>query len=215
MTAALPILYSFRRCPYAMRARMALTVSAQAVQHREILLRDKPAAMLLASPKGTVPVLILPNGHVIDESLNIMRWALAQSDPQRWLQPEQGDVSDMLAVIAQCDGPFKQALDGYKYARTPTEQEPARAAAIDFVMQLERRLKTRAFLFGKSMALADAATMPFVRQFAAVQAGWFSQQPWPGVQRWLAGMVGSDLFQAIMQKRDVWAVGQQLPRQTA
>jgi glutathione S-transferase len=204
VTAALPILYSFRRCPYAMRARMALTVSAQAHEHREILLRDKPAAMLAASPKGTVPVLILPDGQVIDESLDIMRWALDQSDPQNWLQPQQGDVSDMLALIAQCDGPFKQALDAYKYARTPTEQEPARAAAIDFVMQLERRLNTSAFLFGKSMVLADAAIMPFVRQFAAVQPGWFSLQPWPGVLRWLAGMVDSPPFENAMEKRDIW-----------
>ena len=204
MTATLPILYSFRRCPYAMRSRMALSVSAQAVEHREILLRDKPAAMLAASPKGTVPVLILPNGHVIDESLDIMRWALDQSDPQSWLRAEQGDLNDMLALIAQCDGPFKHALDAYKYARTPAEQQPARAAALDFVMQLEDRLKTSAFLFGEQIALADAAIMPFVRQFAAVEPAWFATQPWPGVQRWLARMADSTLFENIMQKREVW-----------
>lgn len=205
MTTALPILYSFRRCPYAMRARMALSVSAQAHEHREILLRDKPAAMLAASPKGTVPVLVLPSGQVIDESLNIMRWALDQSDPQNWLQPEQGNVGDMLALIAQSDGPFKQALDTYKYARTSAGQEPARAAAIDFVTQCERRLKTSGYLFGGSMALADAAIMPLVRQFAAVEPGWFSRQPWPGVQRWLAGIVDSALFANVMQKRELWA----------
>jgi glutathione S-transferase len=204
VTAALPILYSFRRCPYAMRARMALTVSAQAHEHREILLRDKPAAMLAASPKGTVPVLILPDGQVIDESLDIMRWALDQSDPQNWLRPQQGDVSDMLALIAQCDGPFKQALDAYKYARTSAAQEPARAVALNFVTQLESRLKASAFLFGASMSLADSATMPFVRQFAAVQPGWFSLQPWPGVLRWLAGMVDSPPFENAMKKRDIW-----------
>ena len=204
MTAALPILYSFRRCPYAMRSRMALSVSAQAVEHREILLRDKPAAMLAASPKGTIPVLILPSGHVIDESLDIMRWALDQSDPQSWLRAEQGDLNDMLALIAQCDGPFKHALDAYKYARTPAEQQPARAAALDFVMQLEDRLKTSAFLFGEQIALADVAIMPFVRQFAAVEPNRWSQQPWPGVQRWLAAMVDSPLFKNVMQKREVW-----------
>ena len=204
MTAALPILYSFRRCPYAMRSRMALSVSAQAVEHREILLRDKPAAMLAASPKGTIPVLILPSGHVIDESLDIMRWALDQSDPQSWLRAEQGDLNDMLALIAQCDGPFKHALDAYKYARTPAEQQPARAAALDFVMQLEDRLKTSAFLFGEQIALADVAIMPFVRQFAAVEPNRWSPQPWPGVQRWLAAMVDSPLFKNVMQKREVW-----------
>jgi glutathione S-transferase len=204
VTAALPILYSFRRCPYAMRARMALAVSAQAVEHREILLRDKPAAMLTASPKGTVPVLILPSGQVLDESLDIMLWALNRSDPQSWLQPEEGDMSDMRALIAQCDGPFKQALDAYKYARTPEAQEPPRALATDFMVQLEIRLNANAFLFGTRLALADAAVMPFVRQFAAVQPGWFSEQPWPRLQGWLVRMTRSAWFEDSMQKREVW-----------
>jgi glutathione S-transferase len=201
----LPILYSFRRCPFAMRARMALAASGVAVEHREILLRDKPAAMLAASPKGTVPVLVLSDGQVIDESLDIMLWALNRADPQSWLQPEQGDMSDMLVLIAQCDSPLKQALDAYKYARTPAAQEPPRALAADFMAQLESRLKTSAFLFGDTMALADAAIMPFVRQFAAVEPGWFDQQPWPRLQGWLAQMASSALFETVMQKRPVWA----------
>jgi glutathione S-transferase len=205
VTAVLPILYSFRRCPYAMRARMALAASGVAVEHREILLRDKPVAMRAASPKGTVPVLLLSDGQVIDESLDIMLWALNRADPQSWLQPEQGDMSDMRVLIAQCDGPLKQALDAYKYARTPAAQEPPRASAADFMAQLESRLKTSAFLFGDTMALADAAIMPFVRQFAAVEPGWFSQQPWPDLQRWLAAVASSALFEGIMQKRPVWA----------
>jgi glutathione S-transferase len=205
VTAALPILYSFRRCPYAMRARMALAVSAQAVEHREILLRDKPAEMLAASPKGTVPVLVLPNGQVIDESLDVMLWALHRHDPQHWLRPEQGNMNDMLTLIAQCDGPFKQALDAYKYARTPEAQEPPRALATDFMVQLEIRLNANVFLFGTRLALADAAVMPFVRQFAAVQPGWFSQQSWPRLQGWLAWMASSAWFEDSMQKREVWA----------
>lgn len=204
MIAALPILYSFRRCPYAMRSRMALSVSAQAVEHREILLRDKPAALLAASPKGTVPVLVLPDGQVIDESLDIMLWALHRHDPEHWLQPERGDMNEMRAFIAQCDGPFKRALDPYKYARTPAEQQPAREAALGFVMQLEDRVMTSAFLFREQIALADVAIMPFVRQFAAVEPAWFATQPWPGVQRWLAGMADSTLFKNVMQKREVW-----------
>lgn len=209
MTSALPIFYSFRRCPYAMRARMALGISAQAVEHREILLRDKPAAMLAASPKGTVPVLMLPSGQVLDESLDIMLWALNRSDPQNWLQPEQGDMNDMLALIAQCDGPFKQALDAYKYARTPAAQEPPGVLAADLLAQWEHRLTANgflgnAFLFGSSLALADAAIFPFVRQFAAVEPAWFARQPWSRLQRWLADITNSARFENVMQKREIW-----------
>ena len=184
-----------------MRARLALSVSGQAHEHREILLRDKPAAMLAASPKATVPVLVLPDGQVIDESLDIMLWALRQNDPQNWLEPNQ---ADMRAVIAQCDGPFKQALDAYKYARDPKAQEPPRALAADFIAQLERRLTADAFLFGKSLALADAAILPFVRQFAAVEPARFARQPWPRVQRWLADITNSVRFENIMQKHEIW-----------
>ena len=184
-----------------MRARLAFSVSGQAHEHREILLRDKPAAMLAASPKATVPVLVLPDGQVIDESLDIMLWALRQNDPQNWLEPNQ---ADMRAVIAQCDGPFKQALDAYKYARDPKAQEPPRALAADFIAQLERRLTADAFLFGKSLALADAAILPFVRQFAAVEPARFARQPWPQVQRWLADITNSVRFENIMQKHEIW-----------
>ncbi len=204
MSADLPIFYSFRRCPYAMRARLALSVSGQAHEHREILLSDKPAAMLAVSPKGTVPVLVLPDGQVIDESLDIMLWALYRHDPEHWLQPEQGDMNDMRALIKQCDGPFKQAQDAYKYARDPKAQEPPRALAADFIAQLERRLTANAFLFGKSFALADAAILPFVRQFAAVEPAWFARQPWPRLQRWLADITNSARFENVMQKHEIW-----------
>ena len=211
-SVSIPVLYSFRRCPYAMRARMALSASAQAYEHREILLRDKPAEMLAASSKATVPVLVLPSGQVIDESLDIMLWTLQQNDPQQWLAAPLDDVQ---ALIAECDGPFKRALDAYKYARTPVDQEAASASALQFLSLLECRLATSTFLFGASMTLADAAIMPFVRQFAAVQPTWFAQQPWSHVQAWLTKISGSELFEDIMQKRDVWRVGRQLPNQTA
>ena len=209
---SIPVLYSFRRCPYAMRARMALSASAQAYEHREILLRDKPAEMLAASSKATVPVLVLPSGQVIDESLDIMLWTLQQNDPQQWLAAPRDDVQ---ALIAHCDGPFKRALDAYKYARTTVDQEAASASALQFLSLLECRLATSTFLFSASMTLADAAIMPFVRQFAAVQPTWFAQQPWFHVQAWLTQISGSELFENIMQKRDVWPVGRQLPNQTA
>ena len=133
---ALPVLYSFRRCPYAMRARLALAVSGQVCELREVVLRNKPQGLLQASPKGTVPVLVLPGGQVLEQSLDIMLWALAQHDPEGWLAPSNGTVAAMLALIAECDGPFKQALDRCKYpSRYPDadmDAEHAQAACLSW-----------------------------------------------------------------------------------
>ena len=200
--AALPVLYSFRRCPYAMRARWALAASGQAVELREVALRDKPAALLAASPKGTVPVLIDSDGRVIDESLDIMLWALRRSDPAHWLMPGQGRLDQMLALVQQCDGEFKHHLDRYKYpqryqgASGPTH----RAQAAVFLAALDARLAAHPHLFGPHGALADAAIAPFVRQFAAVDPAWFGQQPWPRLQAWLAALTGTALFEQVMAK---------------
>ena len=196
----LPILYSFRRCPYAMRARLALAVSGHSVEHREVVLRDKPPELLAASSKGTVPVLVLPGGEVIDESLDIMLWALGRHDPQQWLGSrsqlrtthptlQTETLGDMLALIAQCDGPFKRHLDAYKYpprrpmgpalGATPAEladlaepQTQARQQASGFIDVLNQRLTHSECLFGPQLSLADAAILPFVRQFAGVQPQW-------------------------------------------
>ena len=123
--SALPVLYSFRRCPYAMRARLALAVSGQRCELREVVLKAKPQGLLQASPKGTVPVLVLPSGQVLEQSLDIMLWALGQHDPQSWLHPSQGTQAEMQALIAECDGPFKQALDRTKYPTRYPECNPA------------------------------------------------------------------------------------------
>lgn len=200
---ALPILYSFRRCPYAMRARMALIASGLAYEHREILLRDKPASMLAVSPKGTVPVLILAGGRVIDESLDIMRWALGQSDPEGWLAGADP------ALIADYDGAFKHHLDRYKYAvRYGDDPLVHRAAAAAKLSDLDAQLAVRDFLGGAARGFADAAIFPFVRQFAGVDPAWFHLQALPNVQRWLAGMVASELFERAMVRRALWAENQ-------
>ena len=231
-----PILYSFRRCPYAMRARLALAVSGQIVEHREVRLNDKPPELLAASPKGTVPVLVLPGGEVIDESLDIMLWALRRHDPQQWLEccgqlrttppTLQTDTLDgMLALIAQCDGPFKRHLDAYKYppkralvpepvlplaadlgavADLPDPHTDARNRASVFMDVLNRRLVHHAHLFGAQFSLADAALVPFVRQFAGVQPEWFAQAPWPALRAWLDGITASEMFASVMQKRVPW-----------
>lgn len=201
MTAQ-PILYSFRRCPFAMRARMALLVSGQTVELREILLRAKPQAMLEASPKGTVPVLVLDDGTVIDQSLDIMRWALARNDPEGWL------AGDDRALIERFDGPFKHHLDRYKYpGRHGSNPIEHRAAGLDHLEALDQRLAASAYLCGPGRTLADIALFPFVRQFAATDQPWFELQPLRHVQAWLAGLIGSELFDRAMLRLAPWQPG--------
>jgi UPF0176 protein len=208
-TTALPVLYSFRRCPYAMRARLALAVSGQACELREVVLRNKPQGLLQASPKATVPVLVLTDGTVLEQSLDIMRWALGRSDPEGWLTPSQGDEAGMLALIAQCDGPFKQALDRCKYPSRYPEADgaQARVQAVDWLQRLGARLAGQPFLFGDHAALADMAIAPFVRQFAGIDADWWAAQPWPRLQAWLAQWQASALFEGVMPKLDAWVDG--------
>ena len=196
----LPILYTFRRCPYAMRARMAVAVSGVTVELREIVLRDKPNEMLEASPKGTVPVLVLPDGQVVEESIDIMRWALTQADPDHWLDGEDA------ALIAANDGLFKHALDRTKYAARYPEEDAAehRAYASAFLADLDAQLGD--WLYERP-TLADYAILPFVRQFAFIDKTWFDAQPWPNLQRWLETFLASPEFNAIMDKYPQWRAG--------
>jgi glutathione S-transferase len=198
--AELPVLYSFRRCPYAMRARMAVAVSGVEVDLREVLLRDKPPEMLIASPKGTVPVLVLPGGTVIDESLDVMQWALARNDPNGWL----GAVDSEL--IAENDGPFKAALDRYKYPYRYglADGLQHRKAGLEWLMTLDQKLAQHPFLCGDHVSFTDSAIFPFVRQFAATDRDWFDVQPVEAVRLWLDGLVASDLFAGVMVKYPVW-----------
>lgn len=209
---ALPILYSFRRCPYAMRARLALAVSGQAHELREVVLKNRPAALLAASPKGTVPVLVLPCGEVIAESLDIMRWALARHDPAQWLMPPGGSREDIDALIAANDGAFKQQLDRYKYPnRYPQEcgDDAAgfalkqRNRAAPWLAQLDARLG-QGWLLGSHASLADMALLPFVRQFSHTDPIWFAAQPWPRLQAWLAAFEASALYEGVMHKHAPW-----------
>ncbi|WP_394693643.1 glutathione S-transferase [Hyphobacterium sp.] len=202
MSAALPILYSFRRCPYAMRGRMALKVAGIHLEHRETLLRDKPPSMLEASPKGTVPVVVLPDGAVIEESLDVMRWALSQQDPQNWLSPG----STMFDLIAENDGPFKHHLDRYKYPNRYDDVDAIahRTAGRSFLETLDQRLSEQAQLFGDTISLADIAIFPFIRQFANHDRDWFDAQDLPNLQTWLAGHLESALFADIMVKHELW-----------
>lgn len=206
MMSDYPVLYSFRRCPYAMRARLAVWASGCVVELREVVLRDKPQAMLKASPKGTVPVLILPDGRVIDESLDVMIWALQQSDPDRWLGP---DLDDMTTLIRKNDTDFKKNLDRYKYAERYHDADPIkeREKAESFLHVLEERLFRYCFLCGDKRSLADYAIFPFIRQFAFTDKGWFDTAPYPKVQNWLEGHLNSDLFKNAMRKYPQWQEG--------
>lgn len=220
MSAALPILYSFRRCPYAMRARLAIAVSGQRCELREVVLRNKPPEMLAASPKATVPVLVLPSGDVIDESLDIMLWALRRNDPEGWLTPQCGSLDAMKALIAENDGMFKQSLDRYKYPNRRYPQEHSgdvqrfaqahQAHGAGWLAGLESRLESGGWLFGNGTnlaSLADMAILPFVRQFAHTDTVWFAAQPWPHLLGWLARWEASALYHSIMEKYPPWQTG--------
>jgi len=197
-----PVLYSFRRCPYAMRARMALRYSAVDLEIVEVSLKAKPAEMLALSSKGTVPVL-WADGRVIDESLEIMSWALARHDPQDWrLLGDSAGQALTAALIEENDQVFKQHLNRYKYPERHPEHpaEHYRAEGEGFLRRLEALLESRSFLAAPHQSLADVALMPFVRQFAHVDRGWFAQAPYPNLQRWLQRFLESELFVAIMAK---------------
>jgi glutathione S-transferase len=209
-----PLLYTYRRCPYAMRARMALLVAGIAFDAHEIVLRDKPAAMLAASPKGTVPVLVLPSGQVLEQSWDIVQWALthesADAQAQAWWSRAQ--TPENLSLLHRNDGDFKHHLDRYKYPErfaqdaestlTTTERrafhrEQAVAVLLD---RLEHCLDGHDFLGGAQPCAADIGIFPFVRQFAAVDPVWFSSLPHGRVQAWLKHWLQSPLFEACMQK---------------
>ena len=202
----LPILYSFRRCPYAMRARMALAASGAEVMLREVLLKDKPAELLAASPKATVPVLVLSDGRVVEESLDVMQWALEYRDPLNWLEGEALE-SDW---ISACDGDFKHWLDRYKYSERYPEHtaEDYRQKAETFVQKLEDWLSVSDWVGGDAANAVDVALFPFIRQFAGVDPSWWQQAPYPKVRLWLENWLNSALFSAIMAKYPRWESGQ-------
>ncbi|GGP27349.1 glutathione S-transferase [Silvimonas amylolytica] len=198
----LPTLYTFRRCPYAIRARLALAASQTPVLHHEVSLRDKPAAMLAISPKGTVPVLHLVDGTVLEQSLEIMVWALKHNDPQGWLEGSGWD-DEARQLVATNDGEFKRNLDRYKYPERFPERDQAghRQQGEVFLQTLDNHLAGQAWLAGARAGLVDMAILPFVRQFAHVDKDWFAEAPYPHVRSWLERFLESELFAGVMEKR--------------
>ena len=201
-----PILWSFRRCPYAMRARLALKASGIAVNLREILLRDKPEPFLAASAKGTVPVLVLPDGQVIDESLDVMFWALTRSDPHGWLAVYERDRQGTMAHLTELDDVFKHHLDRYKYATRydDVDESHHRREGALFLSQWNAILAEQPALSGDGLGLLDFATLPFVRQFRIADSRWFDAQDWPHLHDWLQAFLQSALFTSVMQKYKPW-----------
>lgn len=203
---ALPILYSFRRCPYAMRARLALEVGGIEVELREIILRDKAPEFLAVSEKATVPVMVLEDGSVLEESLDVMRWALNSSDAGEILTPDAGSLRGALALIDRMDADFKPHLDAYKYLYR-SDQEAAFAArekALAFLSELDGMLAGQDYLMGQKRSVADIGVAPFVRQFAHVDRDWFYAQGLENLKPWLLTFLESDAFKRIMKKYPKW-----------
>lgn len=198
------VLYSFRRCPYAMRARMALAWSGIAVELREVRLRDKPPSMIAVSPKATVPVLISEQDGVLDESLDIMLWALLRHAP--YTCALGGGVDHQRALIEQFDGQFKPLLDQYKYHRVDSDQPVGyyRDQCAEWLQRLDAMLAQKPYLLGLQPQLLDIALLPFIRQFAHVDRDWFASTPYENLQRWLNGWLKHELFTSVMDKYAPW-----------
>jgi glutathione S-transferase len=201
-----PILYSFRRCPYAMRARLALAYSGIDYEHREILLKNRPDELYALSPKGTVPVLQLNDGTVIDESIDVMKWALAQSDPDCWYTDK---IVEQNSLIAQNDDEYKKRLDMYKYhERFPEGSYDEFQNAVGETLKVyELILSKSSYLCGDNVTLADMALFPFIRQGAHVDLAWFNAQ-FPILSKWLKIFNESELFMSIMKKYTLWETGE-------
>ena len=203
------MLYTFRRCPYAMRARLALKYNGAAVELREVDLKHVPASLSQASSKDTVPVLALSDGKVLDESWDILLWALRRNDPDCWLGEDESHLIPADQLIEMNDYSFKDDLDHYKYADRYPEHpaEEYRSRGEEFLQELEELLTAQSYLLGDRISLADIGIFPFIRQFAFVDKAWFDRASYCHLQRWLDGFLQSALFAAVMVKHPVWKPG--------
>ena len=206
----LPILYSFRRCPYAMRARMAIHISSQKCEIREVLLRDKPPSMLEYSSKGTVPVLVLQSGEVIDESLDVIDWALNLNDPNNWLRSKENEETKKLIEIN--DGEFKHHLDRYKYSKRYDNEDPEfhKKKCLKFIESVNNELSNSKYIFDDNISYADIVLLPFMRQFRIADMEWFDSLPYDNLKEWLSSFLNSPLLNSIMKKYDLWKEGDDL-----
>ena len=204
----IPVLWTFRRCPYAMRTRLAIKSSGTQVYLREIVLRNKPDEFICDSAKATVPVLKLSNGKIIEESIEIMYWALTQNDPNNWCGVLNARQEHSRNFLAKLDGQFKNNLDRYKYASRyglgADESVKYRKGGSKFLSRVNDLLKETSFLSGESQGFLDIASLPFVRQFRIANPEWFDQQDWPQLHNWLQTFLASNQFSLIMEKLKPW-----------
>jgi len=217
----LPILYSLRHCPFAMRARIAIFKSQSGVELRDVKLNNKPAAMLIASPKGTVPILVVPPTQaagetVIDESIDVMVWSLTRSDPDNLFlasmdegQCQKNKLDELLAFIEVYDSEFKGCIERYKCAKRYHEPNllERRQDCEVYIQDLEQRLGKHAYIFGEYESLADIALLPFIRQFAKIERQWYVQADYPNVKRWLNKYLQSVMFNKVMTENPIWIEG--------
>lgn len=199
-------MYSFRRCPYAIRARLAIAISVVEVEMREVALSNKPQELIDCSAKATVPVLQLADESVIDESRDIMLWALEKNDPDNWLPVDKNDIEETNRLIDYNDDEFKQCLDKYKYASRYPEMkmEAYRQQGEFFLKELENKLSKTKFLLNNTISLVDIAIFPFIRQFAYVDKDWFDIAEYINLQLWLNNLLNSSLFHEVMHKQSEW-----------
>lgn len=204
-----PVLYSFRRCPYCMRAHMGLKNAGLKIQLREVDLKEMPEEALAISAKATVPLLVMPDTSVIDESWDILKWSLEQNDPDNWLGENKQFLLEAEMLVETNDFSFKDELDHYKYAdRFPENSEQHyRAACEEFIEELEDMLCENTYLLADQITIADIAVFPFIRQFSLVDITWFEQSPYPMVRQWLEQLIAGELFQNIFQKHSNWQMG--------
>ncbi len=204
-----PILYSFRRCPYCMRAHMALKYARLNIILREVALSDLPADVLAVSPHATVPLLVISENEYMDESWDIVKWAIQQSDPENWLGENNEYLKEAEMLVETNDYSFKDDLDHYKYAGRFPEQPMAyyRQRGEEFVEELNEMLKQNNFLLAEHITVADIAIFPFIRQFSMVDKGWFDKAPYPELQRWLDFMLDTEWFSEAFKKYEIWKPG--------
>lgn len=202
----IPILYSLRHCPYAMRARIAIFKSKQTVLLRDIKLANKPAEMLLLSSKGTVPMLVTSETQALEESLDIMLKVLSENDPHNLLHNDQLALPEMLLIIERFDEQFKTALNAYRCAKRYQETNliELRQDCEIYINELEQRLTTHQFLMSDKESLLDIALMPFIRQFSKVERQWYQQSPYPKLRGWLNRYLQSPMFTKVMAKHELW-----------
>lgn len=204
MSIIRPILYSFRRCPYAIRARFALAYSGVECELREVDLKNKPQELFDLSPKATVPVLLLPNGEIIKESMDIIHYALAYNDPEKWCYPNTTLTN---AIICKNDTIFVPTLHKYKYYQRYPEESKAtylQQTELVFISEIEEILQHSSYIAGQQISLVDIAIFPFIRQWALADREWFDHSPYSHIRKWLEGIMSTALYDKVMEKHTPW-----------